>query len=350
MTSWTAKKFRNYRRVDDNLTNLNEDLSAQIEGDLIALLDDWFSLPETWNNELDAQIAKWYSNPPKVFPKRPYFSPSSLGDCPRELYVKAKRAKRDNERDKPWRGRWRKLGTMGGDLIQREMLAIESDYEKATGNPPRFKFERNEDGTPRFEEFAKTNKHVTHNGESFYLFGAPDGIMTYTTDSGEQIRVGLEVKSKQGTPARTSLYSMKGPDEPHARQVVAYAEMYNCDYYVILYVNLAKQGWNMTDDQYAKTPDIRAFCTKVTDEDKAKVFDKAAEVTKAVREGNPPKLDVSNYMFNNFKQACAESLSDEEFAEIEKYGEAMNNSGLPAWKKRDTAEAVADIKRRREGE
>lgn len=330
--------------VSKNLTNL----SAQIEGDLIALLDDHFSLPEAWDNELDAQIAKWYSNPPNVFPKRPYFSPSSLGDCPRELYVKAKRAKRDVERDKPWRGRWRKLGTLSGDLIQRELLSIERNYEKQTGNVPRFKFLRNDDGTPMFEEFAKTNKHVEHNGESFYLYGAPDGIMTYTTDSGEQIRVGLEIKSKQGTPARTSLYSMKGPDEAHARQVVAYAEMYDCDYYVILYVNLAKQSWNMTDEQYAKTPDIRAFCTRVTDEDKAKVFDKAALVTKAVRENNPPKMDVSNYTFNNFKQASAESITDEELTEIEQYGEAMQKSGLPAWKKRSIAEAVADIKRRRE--
>lgn len=326
---------------------MTQDLSAQIEDDFIALMDDHFSLPEAWDNDLDAQIAKWYSNPPNVFPKRPYFSPSSLGDCPRELYVKAKRAKRDVGRDKPWRGRWRMLGTLSGDLIQRELLSIERNYEKQTGNVPRFKFLRNDDGTPMFEEFAKTNKLVKHGGESFYLFGAPDGVMQYITDDGEVIRVGLEVKSKQGTPARTSMYSMKGPDEAHARQVVAYSEMYDCDYYVILYVNLAKQSWNMTDEQYAKTPDIRAFCTKVTDEDKARVFDKAAEVTKAVRDGNPPKLDIENYTFNNFKHACAESLTDEEVTEIESYADRLQASGMPAWKKRFVTEAVADIKRRR---
>lgn len=327
--------------MTNNLTNL----SAQIEGDFIALLDDWFSLSEVWDNELDAQIAKWYSNPPKVFPKRPYFSPSSLGDCPRELYVKAKRAKRDKGRDKPFRGRWRKLGTLSGDLIQREILAIERNYEKQTGNAPRFKFEKNENGTPMFEEFAKTNKYVEHNGESFYLFGAPDGVMSYTTDDGEQVRVGLEIKSKQGTPARTSLYSMKAPDEAHARQVVAYAEMYNCDYYVILYVNLSKQSWNMTDEQYAKTPDIRAFCTKVTAKDKADVFDKAAEVTKAVREGNPPKMDIGEYTFNNFKEASAESLTDEEVSGLERTVEQAKHSSLPKWKIASYVTALDDIKR-----
>src|SRR5699024_7214159 len=86
---------------------LTNDLTTQIDGDFIALLDDHFSLPETFDSDLDAQIAKWYSNPPKVFPKRdyPYFSPSSLGSCPRELFIKAKYGNkvRDNGRDKPWR-------------------------------------------------------------------------------------------------------------------------------------------------------------------------------------------------------------------------------------------------------
>lgn len=331
------------------MTTITEDLSAQIEGDLIALLDDHFSLPETWDDALDVQIAKWYSNPPKIWPKRPYFSPSSLGDCPRELYVKAKGGKRDNFRDKPFRGRWRKLGTISGDLIQREMLAIERNYEKLTGNAPRFKFLRNEDGTPMFEDFAKTNKHVTHNGESFYLYGAPDGIMAYTTDDGEQIRVGLEVKSKQGTPARTSLYSMKGPDEPHAKQVAAYAEMYDCDYYVILYINLAKQSWNMTDEQYAKTPDIRAFCQRVTDEDKAEIFDKAALVTEAVRDNTPPPLELDGFLFNNFKTACALDLSAEEFDVLVAQNQRVQNSNLRDAKKREYTQALEFITETRKG-
>jgi len=331
------------------LTDFTTDLSTQIEGDLIALLDDWFSLPETWDNDLDSQIAKWYSNPPKVWPKRPYFSPSSLGDCPRELYVKAKGGKRDSFRNKPFRGRWQKLGTISGDLIQRELLAIERNYEKLTGNAPRFKFLRNEDGTPMFEDFAKTNKRVTHDGESFYLYGAPDGIMSYVTDNGEQIRVGIEVKSKQTTPARTSHYSMKTAEDSHVRQTVAYAEMFDCDYYVILYVNLAKQSWNMTDEQYAKTPDIRAFCKRITAEDKAEVFDKAAQVTRAVRENTPPALELDAWLFNNFKSACALDLSAEEFDVLVAQNSRMQHSNLPDYKKRDYAKAIEFITETRKG-
>src|SRR5699024_12710750 len=58
------------------------------------------------------------------------------------------------------------------------------------------------------------------------------------------------------------------PSSAHARQVVAYSEMYDCEYYVVLYINYAKKGWNMSEEDYEKTPDIRAFCTLVTDEDR----------------------------------------------------------------------------------
>lgn len=327
------------------MTNFNVDLSAQIEGDLIALLDDWFSLPEAWDNELDKQIARWYSDPPNVFPKRPYFSPSSLGSCPRELYIKAKYGNKvkDVGRDKPWRGRQRKLGTLGGDLIQRELLAIERNYEKQTGNKPRFRFLRNDDGTPMFEDFAKTNKLVEQDGERFYLYGAPDGIMEYVTDDGEPIRVGLEVKSKQGTPARTSKHSMKAPDAAHAKQIVAYSEMFDCDYYVILYVNYAKKGWFMSDEEYEKTPDIRAFCAKVEPEHKRQVFEKAVEVTRAVRENNPPKLDLEEWTFNGFKQACANDLSEEEVEELRKQVDIAKGSSMPKFKIANYVRAFDEI-------
>src|SRR5690625_3597992 len=332
----------------DNLTKMN-DLTTQIEGDLIALLDDWFALPEVWDNELDAQIAKWYSNPPKVWPERPYFSPSSLGDCLRELYVKAKGAKRDQLRQQPHQGRWKKLGTLGGDMIQRELLAIERNYEKQTGNMPRFRFLRNDDGTPMLEDFAKTNKLVEQDGERFYLYGAPDGIMEYVTDDGEKIRVGLEIKSKQTTPAQTSLHSMRKPDSSHARQIIAYSHMFDCEYYVILYVNYAKKGWFMSEGDYEKSPDIRAFCAKINDDHKREVFQKAVEVTRAVREDSPPKLDLEEWTFNNFKEACANDLSEEEVEELKGQVEQAKHSSLPRWRIANYVRAVEEIEELRKG-
>lgn len=325
------------------MTEITHDLSAQIEGDLVALLDDWHSLPEVWDSGLDAQIHAWYADAPKVFPKRPYFSPSSVNDCPRELFLKDKRAKRDEGTRQPHQGRWTRVGTAIGDVIQRDLLFIEKHYEDKTGNVPRFKFLRTKDGRPAFEDFAKINKRVEHIGEVFHLFGAPDGIMHYLTDDGEMIRVGLEIKSKQTTPARTSLYSMRDAEESHVEQTTAYAHMYNCDYYIVLYVNAAKQSWNLTDEQYAKTPDIRAFCRRITDANKTQLLDKLAEQTKAQRTGVKPPLDLDKWTFNNFKEACARDLSDEEFDVIKAQARRMAHSNLPDWKKRGYAEAVEFI-------
>lgn len=332
------------------MTESTHDYSTQIEGDLIALLDDHYSLPETYDNALDAQIHAWYAKPPNVYPKKPYFSPSSLGSDNRELYLKAKGARKDGFRKQPHQGRWQAIGTAIGDVIQRDLLFIERNYERITGNKPRFKFVRNADGTPMFEDFAKTNKLVEHNGESFYLYGAPDGIMTYTTDEGAEIRVGLEVKSKQGTPAKTSHYSMREADAKHAKQTVAYAEMFDCDYYVVLYVNAAKQSWNMTEEQYAKTPDIRAFCQRITPEMKAEVFEQPAYVTKCVRESTPPPLDLDRWTFNNFKTACALSLTDEEYDAIKTQVSAVLKSSLPDRVKRDYQSAYEFITEVRGGQ
>jgi len=325
-------------------TELTHDYSTQIEADLIALLDDHYSLPETYDNALDAQLHAWYANPPNVYPKKPYFSPSSLGSDNRELYLKAKGARKDGFRKQPHQGRWQAIGTAIGDVIQRDLLFIERNYERLTGNIPRFKFVRNADGTPMFEDFAKTNKAVTYNDETFYLYGAPDGIMTYTTDDGATIRVGLEVKSKQGTPAKTSHYSMREAESKHAKQTVAYAHMFDCDYYVVLYVNAAKQAWSMSDEQYAKTPDIRAFCQRITPEMKAEVFEQPAYVTRSVRESTPPPLDLDLWLFNNFKTACAKSLTAEEFSELETQVDAVVKSSLPDRIKRDYRDAFEFIK------
>ena len=314
------------------------------------MLDEFHSLPETFDNELDAQIAKWYSNPPQVWPKRdaPYFSPSAATKCPRELYMKAMRAKKDIKKIQPHQSRWQKIGTVIGDMIQREILAIERNFEKLTGNKPRFTFERNPDGTPMFEEFAKKNVLVEHVGERFYLYGAPDGIMRYVTDDGEVIRVGLEIKSKQQSPSKTSTKSMTRAQESHEAQTALYAYMYDCEYYIVLYVNGSKRAWDMSAEEYADFPDIRAFCRRITDADRAPLFDKFAAITKAIREKQPPAIDLDGWKFNEYKNAIASSMTDEEFDELKAQVRRILKSGLPDWKKQAYYDAFDFIKNVRE--
>lgn len=325
------------------------ELAQHIADDLIAHLDEWYSLPETFDNALDRQIHEWYANAPRVFPKRPYFSPSAASACPRELYYKLKREPRDVIRRQPHQGRWQEIGTSVGDMIQRTILAIERNFEEKTGKSPRFRFERNEDGTPMFEEFAKKNHPVKFAGHTFYLYGTCDGIMEYSLD-GEKFRVGLEIKSKQTTPAKTSEYSMRGPEEKHVQQCACYAEMYDVDMYVILYVNTAHKSWNMTEEDYEKNPDIRAFGVAITDEMKAEIFDYFTDVLESVDRGEPLPLDLDKWAFNGFKQVIAQELTREELEEIRKEVFRIQNSSLPEFKKRGARLALAEIEKLREAE
>lgn len=323
------------------MTNINIEKIAQ---EFTKELDRWYSMPEQFDNELDAQIHRWYASAPTVWPKRPYFSPSNSKACPRELYVKAKRAKKDSFAKPPYQGRWQEIGTAIGDIVQRTVLAMERNLP---GCP--FRFERNPDSTPMFEDFAKRNVKIERNRQTFYLYGTCDGIMEYKADNGEIIRIGLEVKSKQTTPAKTSLYSFKEAEEGHRKQCVAYSIMYNVDYYIILYINAAKKSWVMSDADYEATPDIRAFGFEITDADRNELLDTFADITEAINTDTPPALDLSRWTFNGFKTACAESLTDEEYGEVKAHVKRVMKSRIPDWKKQgyyDALEFITTVRER----
>lgn len=314
-----------------------------IAAEFIATLNDWHARPEKWDAELDKQIHAWYANPPKVWPSKPYFSPSASSNCPRELYEKAIGSKRDEGGQQPHQKRWTNLGTAIGDMIQRDLLFIGKHMPESA-----FKFAFNEDGTPLFEDFSARNVPVKIGDEAFNLYGMCDGIMEYTDhETGEIIRVGLEIKSKQTTPARTSLASMKEAEEKHVAQCTLYSLMYGVDYYVIIYVNAAKKAWTMTDEDFEKTPDIRAFGFHFTDADRGAILEPLAEVRKAVREGKPPAVDLSKFTFNGFKEAIARSLTDDEMDALGAQVELAKKSSMKPFIVRGYEEGYAKLKEMR---
>jgi hypothetical protein len=311
------------------------------------MLDTWHSAPETWDSKLDAEIHRQYAevlSGKPVFPPRniPYFSPSSANSCKRELYVKLTGGKRDKTVRPPYQGRWTRLGTAIGDTLQRDLLFIGKHYEKTIGERPRFvpKTTGDPDYYPMWEDFAKKAHTVEHNGFTFALYGTPDGILI-DTRTGEY--VGLEVKSKQTTHAQTSLYSMKEPKEDHARQIIAYSIMYGVDDYLITYLNGSKKGWHISEEDYVKNPDLRVFHVYVTESDRQALLDGFTGVLQAVKDGNPPPLDIEKFVFNNYKTACALSLSDDEFTEIKEMVSRVRKSNIQNWKKKNYDEALRFI-------
>ncbi|PJI12379.1 hypothetical protein CTV96_09535 [Bacillus altitudinis] len=346
----TADKRKLAAQLLSNGGSSEPSFAQSIADELVSYLNEWHSLPETWDNQLEADIHRWYSEAPNVFPKRPYFSPSAANACPRELYHKALNAKKDVEAKPPYQGRWTRLGTAIGDMIQRDILFMAKHFGKKTGRVCPFDFERNEDGTPVFEDFAKRNHKIERGGQTFYLYGTCDGILRYVTADGEILRVGLEIKSKQTTAAKTSLHSMREPEAKHVAQCVTYGPMYGVDYYVILYVNASKKSWIYPEGEFEKSPDIRAFGIEIKPHDIDVILDRFVDIRNAVDAGTPPALDLGAWTFNNYKTTIAKSLTDAELQTIREKVAQVRRSGMYASTKQQYAEALTFIERVREGE
>jgi len=239
-------------------------------------------------------------------------------------------------------------------MIQFDLLLA----EKHTKNPT-FKFEKIQKDIPdfqnnmwtksfpHFEEFSTTAKLIEHNGKSFYIHGSTDGIMTYTRPDGTTLRVGLEVKSKQGSYSKTSTHSMRSVDGKHKKQTISYSLMFDVDYWIVLYVNASKKSWTPTQEDLDKCPDIRAFGHFVTPEMKDEVKDKFAYICECVDTNCPPPLELNNYTFNNYKNACAKTLTKEELLSLCDYVESEEVQILPNWLKTSVEKNLEDVMSRR---
>lgn len=312
----------------------------RLADEFVAQMNEWHSRQEPFDKEVPRQLMRDYLAIKDVWPKKPYFSPSAATACPRELYEKAVGSKRDKGGQQPHQKRWTKIGTKIGDMLQEDLLLIEKHWPDAP-----FQIERTEAGYPAFEEFVAGNYPIAVDGEAFNLYGMSDGILNYRDkETGEIVRVGLEVKSKQTTPAMTSTHTMKEANEKHIAQCKLYSLMFNVDYYVIIYVNAAHKSWTISDEDFAKTPDIRAFGFHFTDDDRYEALKPLAEVRKAVREEDAPLPDLTKFTFNGFKEAIAHSLTDSEWQALEHQVELAKKSGLKPFEIKSYVDALETLK------
>lgn len=253
-----------------------------------------------------------------------FFRSSSTGSCIREQTMKALDFMEGTKRadvhglKAPYQTRWTSIGTHVGDIMQFFVLLMEKHYERLVGEPCAFHFERDGEGYPMFEQFTTTCKTFESGNIKWATGGSVDGIMIYTDhDTGKEYRVGLEVKSKQTSAARTSLYSMKEAEKKHVLQVTNYAELHDLDYYLIVYLNTSHKGWVYSPEDYQKSPDFRVFGLEITKEDKKKAMNRFWEAMENAHAGTFPPLDLGAWTFNDYKYACAKSLTDKELKLLE---------------------------------
>jgi hypothetical protein len=335
-------------KFDTSTEDIHQVTAEEIAREFESYMNEFHSFRNPFDTDLDLYLHSSYAavlrrNERPQFDDKPYFSPSSAGSDSRELYEKVRGSQRDESITFPYQTMWQAIGTAIGDAFQRQVLLGERHYEAFTGKTPRFAMERNDLREPMFEEFARTQRLIRHKGKEFWLFGTTDGILQYQSADGEILRVGLEIKSKQTSYSATTHHSLKEASSKHVDQCGVYSMMYGVDYWLIVYINAAKKGWNMTLEDQAKYPHMRVFGVYITKEMKRALLDKFADVLIAAENGTPPKLDLNNFTFNNFKTACAVGLTDKEFLELIDEAERIESANLPEYKKKPSREAIQFI-------
>src|SRR5699024_11279624 len=98
-------------------------------------------------------------------------------------------------------------------MVQRELLLMGRHYKKFLKEDPKYTVGI-VDGLPAFEDFIFKQHKIKHNAEDFSILGTSDGILT-PSDGSQPI--GLEIKSKQQAPSKTSLQALKSLQEAHIK-------------------------------------------------------------------------------------------------------------------------------------
>ncbi|SCV23842.1 Uncharacterized protein BCRIVMBC845_06439 [Bacillus cereus] len=323
---------------------------SEVANRLIEMFDKWHGSQEIWDDELDAQIHLWEYEIRTTNKKRlpwgkrgtKYFTPSSTNSDSRELYMKHIKSDRDKHTGKPHQGRWTRQGTAYGDMVQRDLLFIEKHWKARFGEDPPFVpyyVEINGKRYPAWEKFSQTISHVEHNGKIVSILGQCDGILV-DTKTGELVL--LEIKSKQTTSAQTGFYSMKEVKDDHEMQSITYSMLFKDMHIsrgVVLYGNLSKKAWIMSDDDCIANPDLRGFEIEFKPEVQTRILDKFANVLECVDKKTPPKFDITKFTFNSYKEATVASLTAEEYAEVADQVKRISKSRMPQWKKNGVLDA-----------
>lgn len=221
------------------------------------------------------------------------FSPSSASACGRGLVFKANKEEKDEVIRYPYQRRWTRNSSAVHEAVQRDLLYC----EKVLKNPI-FMVERLESGLPAWEQNIKTAKVIEHNDVQFIINGMCDGILNYTPDGS---RVLFEFKTKSTTIGTVGTYKLKGVQEEHRIQAVAYSILFGVDEVVFMYESVAKDGW--TKGAEAKV-DFRTFYVKITEEDRKNLLDRLSEIASDYYANKLPEKESEKCFFCVYKEAC----------------------------------------------
>lgn len=287
-------------RLKKRVIEQDSERGQRLAGALYNQMNDLHSVDFYSNYEIESLLLKQKEHDldkMKNFERLPEglisFSPSSASACGRGLVFKANKEEKDEVIRYPYQRRWTRNSSAVHEAVQRDLLYC----EKVLKNPI-FTVERLESGLPAWEQNIKTAKVIEHNGVKFVLNGMCDGILNYTPDGS---RVLFEFKTKSTTIGTVGTYKLKGVQEEHRIQAVAYSILFGVDEVVFMYESVAKDGW--TKGAEAKV-DFRSFYVKITEEDRKNLLDRLSEIASDYYANKLPEKESEKCFFCVYKEAC----------------------------------------------
>lgn len=221
------------------------------------------------------------------------FSPSSASACARGLVFKANKEEKDELIKYPFQRRWTRNSSAVHEAVQRDLLYSEKVLEN-----PVFKVHRLDSGLPAWEQNIKTAKVIEHNGVKFVLNGMCDGILVNQIDGSKVL---FEFKTKSTTIGAVGTYKLKGVQEEHRIQAIAYSIMFGIDECIFTYESVAKDGW--TKGEEAKV-DLRTFYVKITEEDRIALLDRLSDIALDYYMNYVPEKEEDKCFFCQYKTVC----------------------------------------------
>lgn len=286
-------------RLKKRVIEQDSERGQRLAGALYNQMNDLHSVDFYPNYEIESLLLKQKEHDlekMKNFERLPEglisFSPSSASACARGLVFKANREEKDEVIRYPYQRRWTRNSSAVHEAVQRDLLYC----EKVLKNPI-FTVERLESGLPAWEQNIKTAKVIEHNGVKFVLNGMCDGILNYTSDNSKVL---FEFKTKSTTIGTVGTYKLKGVQEEHRIQAVAYSILFGVDEVVFMYESVVKDGW--TKGAEAKV-DFRTFYIKITEEDRKELLDRLSEIAKQYYNNEIPAKEDKCF-FCVYKTVC----------------------------------------------
>lgn len=287
-------------RLKKRVIEQDSERGQRLAGALYNQMNDLHSVDFYSNYEIESLLLKQKEHDldkMKNFERLPEglisFSPSSASACGRGLVFKANKEEKDEVIRYPYQRRWTRNSSAVHEAVQRDLLYC----EKVLKNPI-FTVERLESGLPAWEQNIKTAKVIEHNGVKFVLNGMCDGILNYTPDGSKVL---FEFKTKSTTIGTVGTYKLKGVQEEHRIQAVAYSILFGVDEVVFMYESVAKDGW--TKGAEAKV-DFRTFYVKITEEDRKNLLDRLSEIASDYYANKLPEKESEKCFFCVYKEAC----------------------------------------------